>query len=359
MASVPWALCVKVWRGKMILWQNLQQALDTVVSVLGWHSLSAVSGTIVLTTSISLYEAVCCLFFLAVHRSVSLHGPWSRCSLPICKDWVVYKRKKRVTLRVLIDCHVVQELSSRAALPLSFHPIINITCMVTSLFSFKFHDEEKLLIFFWVTHSSEVLSLPCLEVVGGGKPLDKQQEGISFQFHLNMFCTSSVPLALVQRKSLETFTICHRGLHSLKHNNTNSVNSKQNYFLPTDLSIIICLGSCQSVCCNTLEISNLFWIGVLVRLGTYSSLLILPQILLHKGMSACRSQAFVDTCFGVVHLILLFCVSWCIALPSSWFNDSWELGLSSVGMNLSDMVWRFAVLRSTSLRESLGVQMVN
>lgn len=58
-------------------------------------------------------------------------------------------------------------------LPLSFHPIINITCMVTSLFSFKFHDEEKLLIFFWVSHSSEVLSLPCLEVVGGGKPLDK------------------------------------------------------------------------------------------------------------------------------------------------------------------------------------------
>lgn len=45
--------------------------------------------------------------------------------------------------------------------------------MVASLFSFKFHDEEKLLIFFWVTHSSEVLSLSCLEVVGGGKPLDK------------------------------------------------------------------------------------------------------------------------------------------------------------------------------------------
>lgn len=110
------------------------------------------------------------------------------------------------------------------------------------------------------------------------------------------------------------------------------------------------------VCCNTLEISNLFWIGVLVRLGTYSSLLILPHILLHKGMSACRSQAFVGTYFGdVVHLILLFCVSWFIALLSSWFNNSWEMGLSSVGMNVSHMVWRFAVLRSTSLREPLGV----
>lgn len=38
-ASVPWALYVKAWRGKMILWQNLEQVLDTVVSVLGWHSL--------------------------------------------------------------------------------------------------------------------------------------------------------------------------------------------------------------------------------------------------------------------------------------------------------------------------------
>lgn len=78
-----------------------------------------------------------------------------------------------MTLRVVFDCHVVEELSSYAALPLSFHPIINTVCMVTSLFSFKFHDEEKLLIFFWVTHSSEVLSLSCLEVVGGGKPLGK------------------------------------------------------------------------------------------------------------------------------------------------------------------------------------------
>lgn len=30
---------------------------------------------------------------------------------------------------------------------------------------------KKMLIFFWVTHSSEVLSLLCLEVVGGGKPV--------------------------------------------------------------------------------------------------------------------------------------------------------------------------------------------
>lgn len=78
-----------------------------------------------------------------------------------------------MTLRVLFDCHVVQELPSHGALPLSFHPVINAACMVTSLFSFEFHDEEKLLIFFWMTHSSELLSLSCLEVVGGGKALDK------------------------------------------------------------------------------------------------------------------------------------------------------------------------------------------
>lgn len=63
-ASVPWALFVKAQRGKMILRQNLEQVLDTVVSVLGWHSLSTVSWSIVLTTSISLHEAEWCLFFL-------------------------------------------------------------------------------------------------------------------------------------------------------------------------------------------------------------------------------------------------------------------------------------------------------
>lgn len=42
MASVPWPLCVKIWRGKMILWQNLQQVLDTVVSVLGWQPFCSV-----------------------------------------------------------------------------------------------------------------------------------------------------------------------------------------------------------------------------------------------------------------------------------------------------------------------------
>lgn len=116
-----------------------------------------------------------------------------------------------------------------------------------------------------------------------------------------------------------------------------------------------------SVSPNPLEISNLFWISVCVRIGTCSSFLIPPQLLLHKGMSACRSQAFVGTYYfgDVVHLILLLCVSWCIALLSSWFNDSWEMGLSAAGMNLSHMAWRFAVLRSTSLRGPLGVQMVN
>lgn len=176
-----------------------------------------------------------------------------------------------------------------------------------------------------------------------------------------MFCTSLVPLALVQRKSLETSTICHWGPHSIKYNNTSSGNSKQKYFLPTDLSVIIRLASWQSVSCNPLEISNLFWISVLVRIGTYSSFLIPPQLLLHKGMSACRSQAFVATYYfgDIVHLILLLCVSWCIALLSSWFNDSWEMGLSAVGLNLSHVMWRFAVLKCTSLLEPLGVQMVN
>lgn len=144
-----------------------------------------------------------------------------------------------------------------------------------------------------------------------------------------MFCTSLCSFSTCAKKIIRDITIYHWGLHSLKYNYTSSGNSKQNYFLPMDLSIIICLGSCQSVSCNPLEISNLFWISVLVRIGTYSSFLILPQLLLHKGMSACRSQAFVCTyCFGdVVHLILLLCVSWCIALLSSWFNGSWEMGL--------------------------------
>lgn len=122
-----------------------------------------------------------------------------------------------------------------------------------------------------------------------------------------MLCSSPVPLVFVQRKSLETFTVCHWGLHSLKYNNTSSGNSKQNYFLPTDLSIIIGLGSCQSVSHNPLEISHLLWISVFVSIGQNILFLILTQVLLHKGMSTCRSLSYVGTyCFGdVVHLILL------------------------------------------------------
>lgn len=45
----------------------------------------------------------------------------------LCRGREVCKRQKRVTLRVVFDCHVEQELS-RAALPLLLIPAVNSTC---------------------------------------------------------------------------------------------------------------------------------------------------------------------------------------------------------------------------------------